>query len=514
MGLFRSAGTPMVRMVLALLAGFCVSLSFAPVGFWPALPAGFLLHWHLLSRTETLKGTAGLGFCFGLGWFLPGLHWVLRSIVDFGGVPFVFGVAGLVLFALFLSLSPVFAALFAVRWRSMPAAYFLLALPLTHTFMEAVRTDVVRFGWLAPAYATLDTWWRGWAPVGGVDGIHFAFFFCVGAVLYAVVTREWISKALSVAGLAAMVAAGWGLLQIEWSVPGASTWFRLVQPGLIVTNRPNVAENAGRLEYVTDFVKAPWPQESAGHRATLLTESVITVPITSLPREDFERLATLTARADSPVLFAGLRYEHQSVFNTAFWLGEKGMLSKVDKRRLVPFGEYVPGLLRWLPELFGVRIGDMTPGASEQPLQKVGDANVATLICFENLFGTLLPDLFAEGDGPTHLAVISNLGWFADAAKPQHLDISRLRALEAARPVLSVNNNGDSAVIDERGRVILRLPEEGGHVATVLVHGTQGTPTPFVRWGGFLRALLYLTVLLILFSLGQFSRKARRLNRL
>ena len=239
---------------------------------------------------------------------------------------------------------------------------------------------------------------------------------------------------------------------------------------------------------------------------------MVTVPVTSLPAADLERLRTLALRADAPVLFTGLRREGNAVYNTAYWMDGKGWLTLVDKRRLVPFGEYVPSALRWLPELFGVRIGDMTPGAGNALPQTIGEAKVATLICFENLFGTLLPELFAGGNDPTHLAVVSNLGWFSSAAKGQHLAISRLRAIESARPILSVNNNGDSSVIDAEGRVLLRFVPEGSQVETIIVEGASGDPTPFIRWGNLLRALLYLVALLFLLAFGVRTKRAWRSN--
>lgn len=509
--MFRKERTG-VRVLLALLAGAVTSLAFAPLESRVALFVGWLLYGALLLRTEKRGHAFLVGWAFGFGWFLPGLHWVLHSIVEYGHLPFVLGAAGLVLFALFLALFPAFAALLAARWRTSPATYGLLAFPFWNTVFEAIRTDVVRFGWLSPAYGTLDTWWSDWARIGGVDWVNFGFFLTVGAVLTLLFGRTVKGRVTGVLLAVLVLAGGWGIGSFSWSTPTAPTWFRLVQPGLIVTNRPTVAENAGRLDYVTDFVKDPWPEESRGRRAVLFSESVVTVPVTSLPAADLERLRTLALRADAPVLFTGLRREGNAVYNTAYWMDGKGWLTLVDKRRLVPFGEYVPSALRWLPELFGVRIGDMTPGAGNALPQTIGEAKVATLICFENLFGTLLPELFAGGNDPTHLAVVSNLGWFSSAAKGQHLAISRLRAIESARPILSVNNNGDSSVIDAEGRVLLRFVPEGSQVETIIVEGASGDPTPFIRWGNLLRALLYLVALLFLLAFGVRTKRAWRSN--
>lgn len=500
-----------LRLVLALVAGTAASAAYAPIESSVALFLGWTLYALLFARTESYGSAFLTGLAFGFGWFFFGLHWVLRSIVNFGELPLPLGVAGLVLFALFLALFPALAALLAARWRQTPATFLLAAFPLCHTALEAVRGDLVQFGWLSPAYGTLDTWWSGWAPVGGVDWVNFAFFFCVGTVAYLFRTHSIRGRVVAVTVCSLLLAGGFAAGRYEWSIPTAPTWFRLVQPGLIVTNRPNVAENSGRLDYVTDFVKAPWPEESSGRRATIFSESVVTVPVTSLPQGDMARLQTLAQRAASPVLFTGLRREGRSVYNTAYWMDATGFIAQIDKRRLVPFGEYVPGVLRWLPELFGVYIGDMTPGLVSAPVLRVGDAQLATLICFENLFETLLPDLFTNGANPTHLVVTSNLGWFSEAAKGQHLAISRFRALEAARPILSVNNNGDSAVVDACGNVVMHFPAQGAHVETLEIQGATGVPTPAVRWGILLRVLLYLTALLVLLSFYA-GQKAQRAN--
>jgi apolipoprotein N-acyltransferase len=54
---------------------------------------------------------------------------------------------------------------------------------------------------------------------------------------------------------------------------------------------------------------------------------------------------------------------------------------------------------------------------------------------------------------------LSNLAWFEDTlALPQHLQISRMRALETQHPMLRATNTGATAIIDARGRVSAQLP--------------------------------------------------------
>ncbi|MGH6626418.1 MAG: nitrilase-related carbon-nitrogen hydrolase, partial [Burkholderiaceae bacterium] len=63
----------------------------------------------------------------------------------------------------------------------------------------------------------------------------------------------------------------------------------------------------------------------------------------------------------------------------------------------------------------------------------------------------------------------------------QHLQISRMRALEFERPMLRATNTGATVIIDHRGRVTHSLQR---HIRGVLlgeVEGRTGT-TPYAWW--------------------------------
>ena len=71
--MFRKERTG-VRVLLALLAGAVTSLAFAPLESRVALFVGWLLYGALLLRTEKRGHAFLVGWVFGFGWFLPGLH--------------------------------------------------------------------------------------------------------------------------------------------------------------------------------------------------------------------------------------------------------------------------------------------------------------------------------------------------------------------------------------------------------------------------------------------------------
>ena len=77
---------------------------------------------------------------------------------------------------------------------------------------------------------------------------------------------------------------------------------------------------------------------------------------------------------------------------------------------------------------------------------------------------------------------VSNIGWFGNSvAIDQHLQISRMRALEFERPMIRATNTGATAIIDHRGVVTHSLPRHTRGVLTGVVQGRTGA-TPFAQW--------------------------------
>lgn len=121
------------------------------------------------------------------------------------------------------------------------------------------------------------------------------------------------------------------------------------------------------------------------------------------------------------------------------------------KRKLVPFGEYVPlrPLLGWFPPLKRVP-SDGIPGAEATLLGAAG-AEVGAVICFEVIFPSLVHDLVREGADVLVVAT-NNTSFGRGAASDQHLAFSQLRAVETGRWVVHAALSGSSAVIDPQGR--------------------------------------------------------------
>jgi apolipoprotein N-acyltransferase len=103
-------------------------------------------------------------------------------------------------------------------------------------------------------------------------------------------------------------------------------------------------------------------------------------------------------------------------------------------------------------------------------------------ICYEDAYGSTQLAALRKA---TLLINVTNDAWFGrSTARYQHLQISRMRAREAGRPMVRAANDGVSAVIGARGEILARAPE---YVATVLKAELQPRTglTPYARTGNW-----------------------------
>ena len=145
-------------------------------------------------------------------------------------------------------------------------------------------------------------------------------------------------------------------------------------------------------------------------------------------------------------------------FNSAVGVTSGGKLlpDVYHKRYLVPFGEYTPVLVRYMPEWIQ-RLTNTPAGsgfsAGQQPVVlRLESGDVAPLICFE----TISPELVAASvrKGGELIVNLSDLAWFHHSMiGEQMIAFSVFRAIENKRYFVFAANSGPSAIIDPDGRI-------------------------------------------------------------
>ena len=133
----------------------------------------------------------------------------------------------------------------------------------------------------------------------------------------------------------------------------------------------------------------------------------------------------------------------------------------------------------------------------------------AVNLCYENLFGNEWVEAWNNAE-PNVLINLSNLKWCGPVkAASQHLQISQMRALETARPILSVTNSGETALIDAQGKIVKRLATDIDATMDVTVTAMKGEATPFVKYGNWPAVILSILMLLGAF-ICTFAEKRRQ----
>ena len=478
------------RRVAALIAGAASVLALAPFFVWPilwlTLPA---LVWLMDGAVE--RGThsdsgrwygrptaaaAELGWWFGFGYFLAGLFWIGEAFLVEAESFAILMPAAVVLMpaglALFYAAAMALAALF---WRA--GTYRVLALALSLSAMEWLRGHVLSgFPWNVLGYAlTYPVSLMQSAAVFGIYGLTLiaVLIFALPPILWSEASGRPFRRriALAVAVLPLLVAQILGHARLAIGTPATipGVKIRIVQPSVRQRDkwRP---ENQARI--FLDHLDLS-RRDAAGTIDNLAGITHVVWPEAAMPFLPLDTPEALTAIGDllpdGTLLIAGaLRAQRaapesprvRDVFNSLLVFGRGGfLLTRYDKIRLVPFGEFLP--MRRVLEAIGLRqlthvIGSFDSGVSPRPLLQIpGLPAVLPLICYEAIF----PGALVQGaERPGLMINVTNDGWFGNTTGPrQHLHQARVRAVEEGLPLVRAANNGVSAAFDGYGRTLGRI---------------------------------------------------------
>lgn len=464
--------------LLALLAGALLPLAFAPVSFHPLAllaPAALFLLWLGVTPRRALWR----GFLFGLGQFGVGVSWVFVAIHDFGHSGLPLAVFLTALFVSFLALYPAVLGYLLVRFLRAPDWLRLaLLFPAGWTLLEWFRGwFLTGFPWLNIGYSQIDAPLRGLAPLVGVYGVGFALALSAG--LLALAVHDGGRRRVAALALVALLWAGGALLaRLEWTeAAGAPFRVTLVQGNVPQDSkwRPELVQHT--LDLYADLTRRHWDS-----RLIVWPEAAITAWLDEVA-DDYLAGLRREARAHGSDLVLGIPVREPGTrryFNSLVSLGEPPGV--YHKRHLVPFGDYLPlqEFLRGLIRFFDLPMSGFSPGPAQQPLLTAAGQKLASAICYEDVFGE---ELIAALPEATVLLNATNNAWYGDSFAPhQHLEMSRLRALETGRSLLRVTTNGVSAIIDRQGRIQKRSEQFVTETLTGEVTPYRGA-TPYVRLG-------------------------------
>jgi apolipoprotein N-acyltransferase len=334
-----------------------------------------------------------------------------------------------------------------------------------------------------------------------VYGLSLAIAISAGAVAAVAFGAKRV-RSIALAVVVVLWSSGWALTRISWThASGPALTTALVQGAISQDQK----WQEDKRDYTLDLYRR-LTEQSFGARLIVLPEASLPLLANHLGAylETLERAAEAHG---STVIVGLLRYDLSAdrYYNSLFTLGAPG--HTYDKRRLVPFGEFfpVPASVREWMRLMNLPYVDMTPGAPEQPLLEAAGARLATTICYEDAYASISLAALREA---TLMINVTNDAWFGDSTAPhQHLEIARMRSLEAGRFQIRVANDGITAIIDPRGGVVQRIPQFKPEVLRGSVVPYTGS-TPYVRVGNWPIVGLCGIVMLLAMAVAWRNRRA------
>jgi apolipoprotein N-acyltransferase len=455
-----------------------------------------------VSAGAPARSLFGLGWLFGLTFFLIGTHWIalLSDVaITVPWLKYPAWLAAACYLAVFSGLVTLIAGRIArprpgradgekgtAARTGIPLA---LSFPLAYLAIEELRASgELGFPWLQPGYTqhayapilqlaslgsvSLVTLWvlalnvLLWRALVGEARVRAA----LGTLLLVLLPWFWGQRVLA----AAPAERGAVVSLVQGNVAGEIKWSgqhqREILEGFLDLSS-EASEEQPRPSVII------WPETATGSYMRKQIDQAMSV-------------AAFAARTGIPVFsgFADADRDSSGAlrsYNGAGLFAPDGALGPVyAKRHLVPFGERMPfqSLFPWLGR---IELGqaEWTPGT--RPVLFPSQAGpFACLICFEAIF----PDL-SRSDvraGARWLVNITNDEWFGNsAALYQHAAMAVFRAVENRVPLARCANTGLTLVADAHGRVVKALPVFQPEVlTTALPRPTPwGFPTPYTRLG-------------------------------
>ncbi len=414
-------------MVIILIAAFLVSAAFEPIGLWFLAIFGFALFFRKLSDSDR---PVLQSLVFGLTLNAIVLHWSGKYV---GALPWL--LLALLQALFYLPVGWVFK-----RSKSLWLSALVLLL------MEELRARFPfgGFGWTRIAFSQVESPALPIVSIGGVLALS-AFTVLIAVLVTKIGLKSFVG--IIIFFITALLIPdnpqGSGsvrLLAVQGNTP---------EVGLEFNSRAKAVFNLHR-DATREFAKEPYD-------AIIWPENAIDIDPRKYP-EVAADIRKLTRELQTPLIAGVVQQENGSPENASIMYSKEGALqSAYIKRGLTPFGEFMP--LRKIAEFvspMAKMVVDFVPG-DKLVTHQVSRAKLGPIICYEIIIDSLVRDMANNSQA---LIVQTNSATFANTAESaQQLAITRIRAVEHSRAILSVSTVGISALIDNNGRVLSQTPE-------------------------------------------------------
>lgn len=510
--------------MIALGSGLLMGTAFAPLAAWYFAWIALAPLWYLVCRDRNSHPII-YGLSWGIGFYGLGLNWIFGiHPMTWMGVPY-FASLGIATFCL----------TFITLWGASLATFWSISLKFIHSKSQLhpfVRVILGTACWcgLEELYSLTDLWWTSLAltqsphnlpilhlgQLSGPTTVSGAIVLINGLIAEGclvfnrdrsypkLIQRFWQASPYintAIVSIIILHLIGFNLLSrpLEQSIESS------LNIGIIQGNIGNEVRHyqAGFQLAIENYTKGYLELTQQGVVAVITPETAFPYRESQIKRTSFYQ-AILAEKVTA--LIGGFGEVPGGITNSILTINGTGeIISRYDKWKLVPLGEYIP-----FEQYLGKLIDTISPLDSHLAAGKFAPSVITPFgntifgICYDSAY----PEHFRRQAQTGDLIITaSNDAHYGAAMPAQHHALDLMRAIETDRWTVRASNTGYSAVIDPHGRTrwISNLNEFVAHAHQVYRRQTQ---TLYVRFGNWLTPLL-VAIGLILFIINSRSTKGR-----
>ena len=451
----------------AILLGITVCFPVVGILEWIALvPMALVLFFEARRENFSFGKAYFVGFAFFEIYLAVIYHWFFYMYpLDFlgmsrGAALVVVTVACFGLALLHTIPSALVIPLFLVAARGRAVKRYPVLMPILAAALWCVAEWSLTLGWSGVPWARLTLGQMSLLPMVqttslfGSYGITFLIVLVNFLLAYALADKKRLAVAVSLLLVALNLAVG-GVLMLRDPAEGEPIRMAAVQGNISSKDK---WDDDSFIDSLTVYTR--YTQKAAADGATVVVwpESVVPYSINEMPSVD-SYLRTLAKTEKIHLLVGGFLTDGEDIYNAIYAYAPDGSLNETYyfKRRLVPFGEFLPmeGFIRtFIPPLAELNTLSKDLEAGEDSnIIRTDAGDFGCLICFDSIYEELVRD--SVGDGAEIILLSTNDSWFSDsAALYMHNRQAALRAIENGRYVVRSANTGISSIITPHGEVL------------------------------------------------------------
>jgi apolipoprotein N-acyltransferase len=471
------------RIPIGIVGGFVSSLAMPTENIWPLMFVSVAM---ILISIKGLKffQAAGVGFLSGMAFYMSQVEWISQYL---GPVPLIaLSVLESFIFALGLGCIAVVWTFLAERVKGNLASLVIsLSIATIWTGREFVSINFPYggFPWSRVAQALSDSFLSQLVYFVGISGLTFlSVFMTVSLLTFLQAGLKSFGRNIpSLAGTLAIIG-----LAAFFVVPVESESGEVTVASVQGNANAGLFANAERGTFLRNHLEATELLKDHPRRSEI--DFIVWPENASDLNPQTNALAKL--QIDSvvqnyqvPLILGAITESGEEVFNSSlYFVPGVGQVDQYDKKRPVPFAEYVPDRDFWYalaPDLVGLISRGYAYGTRDGIFEYEG-SNLGVLICFEIAIDDIGRSLVAEG-AEIILSQTNNADFGRSDETFQQAALARLRAIETGRAVVNISTVGVSKVFLPNGEVVDELPIfEPGVMVQTLPLRTSITPAMLI----------------------------------